>query len=475
MTKKPKNSNLYDELNFARFGVVSMHSRVDHSVTSWETEFTVQDRTFRIEAITPQGRPHGIDTDTLIAFESLFVAAGCPEDNWVHTTAYEVRELMGLANNGENYRRLRQSIRRLYFTSVIVGQRTSLVKARKVVWDNVGVRFFDGLRYRDAKHDDLSTLESEATLSIRLGEQLAQSIRAGISQVLDGQLLHQLEQPPARALYRTLQAHRRRDDGTLSKSLSVPLSDWRYATGLTTDRLDLAKRALKTAHDELSANHYLESVTIEGRGKDTVVHYAFADQDAPDPALVMLLRKVGVTLARATVLAAQHPERVEPALKFLERRIADSGSVRNPGGLVADFIENPHKYPAPILEPTEAAALPRPARRQAADEERRAEEETEAQMRALEQAPPAEQWRALRPRLQLMLKKRLSAEEWKELEQRALAGTLGAAELVRRLSAAAAALQLDSCIGRIRAGLVDGASEGPQKPATARRAPATHD
>lgn len=114
MAKKPKTPNLHDELNFARFGVISMHSRVDQSVTTWNTEFTVNARTFRIEAVTPQGRPHGIDTDTLVSLETLFVAKGCPEDNWVHTTAYEVRELMGLANNGENYHRLRQSIRRLY-------------------------------------------------------------------------------------------------------------------------------------------------------------------------------------------------------------------------------------------------------------------------------------------------------------------------------------------------------------------------
>ena len=182
MAKKQKNSNLHDELNFARFGVISMHSRVDQSITTWNSEFTVNERTFRVEAITPQGRPHGIDTDTLIALETLFVMRNCAEDNWVHTTAYEVRELMGLANNGENYRRLRHSIRRLYFTSVIVGRKTSLTGRQRAAWDNVGVRFLEGLRYRDREDNgDLQTLDSEATLSIRLGEQLADSIRAGVA------------------------------------------------------------------------------------------------------------------------------------------------------------------------------------------------------------------------------------------------------------------------------------------------------
>ncbi len=255
---------------------------------------------------------------------------------------------MGLANNGENYHRLRQSIRRLYFTSVIVGRKSSLAGTQKVRWDNVGVRFFEGLRYRDSEDDgELSALESEATLSIRLGEQLADSIRAGSSQVLDGHLLHRLEQPPARALYRTLQAHRRQDDGQMLRELQVPLTEWRQATGLTTDRSDLVRRALGAAHEELLANHYLERAVIEGRGKTAVAHYTFADVDAADPALVRLLRNAGVTVARATALAGQHPERVEEALRFLEHRRAMQSGVRNPGGLVADFLEYPAKYDLP--------------------------------------------------------------------------------------------------------------------------------
>ncbi|WP_233218910.1 hypothetical protein [Deinococcus arcticus] len=82
MAKKNKTPNLYDELNFARFGVISMHTRVDQSITHWNTEFAVNGRTFRIEAVTPQGRPHGIDTDTLVALETLFIAHDCPQGLW---------------------------------------------------------------------------------------------------------------------------------------------------------------------------------------------------------------------------------------------------------------------------------------------------------------------------------------------------------------------------------------------------------
>lgn len=440
MSKKSKTQPLHDELNFARFGVISMHSRVDQTVTSWNTEFTVNGRTFRLEAITPQGRPHGIDTDTLVALETLFVANGCPEDGWVHTTAYEVREMMGLANNGENYHRLRQSLRRLYFTSVIVGRKTSLAGRNKVAWDNVGVRFFEGIRYRDNEDDgELTTLDSEATLSIRLGEQLAASIRAGISQVLDGHLLHQLEQPPARALYRTLQAHRHQDDGTMLTELRVPLSEWRQATGLTTDRSDLVRRALQAAHEELLANNYLEEALIEGRGQKAVASYRFSDVHTADRALVVMLRQAGVTVARATTLASRHPERVEEALQFLERRRRNTGGVRNPGGLVADFLENPEKYELPHDFVTPEVKQSQ-SRQKLLQEEKAAEiqaaQQAEENLKRLEGESPTVQWQAERPTLQLLLKKHLKADQWAELERRVLAGEINAVSLARELSRA---------------------------------------
>lgn len=459
MSKKVPQTNLHDELNFARFGVISMHSRVDRSVTSWKSEFTINGRSFRIEAITPEGRPHGIDTDTLVAVETLFVASGCPADNWVHTTAYEVRELMGLGNNGESYHRLRESLRRLYLTSVIVGRQTSVATASgRVTWDNVGVRFLEGIRYRDAEDDNaLSVLDGEATLSIRLGEQLAASIRSGISQVLDGQLLHQLEQPPARALYRTLQAHRRQDDGTLLDQLDVPLAEWRLATGLTTERTDLVRRALEAAHDELLANRYLQAASIQGRGKTAYASYTFAERGAADPALVILLRQAGVTVSRATALAAQHPERVEEALRFLESRKASTGGVvRNPGGLVADFIENPNKYELPeeFLEPQREKEEQRvriTAKRQKAIEKEQVQ--LLAEIEAMEAMSPEQQWEAQKGTLQLYLRKRLNKDEWDRLEERCRTGDIQAVTLARTLAAAVSTSSLDEQVDQLRRSL----------------------
>lgn len=360
---------------------------------------------------------------------------------------------MGLANNGENYHRLRQSLRRLYLTSVIVGRKTTLTGTQRAPWDNVGVRFFEGIRYRDADDDgELNTLDGEATLSIRFGEQLAASIRAGIRHVLDGALLNQLEQPPARALYRTLQAHRLLDDGNQLSELRVPLQEWRQAVGITTNRTDLVRRALDAAHQELLANNYLKSAAFEGRGQKAVAVYEFTDLEAPDPALVILLRQAGVTVARAAALASRHPDRVEDAVRFLEHR-RKSGSVRNPGGFVADFLENPDKYdlPAEFVTPDsqreERLRLAQERQRAVDQAARRAADDSLAQ---LELRSPAEQWEAQRSALRVLLKKHLNAEQWHHLERLVLEGAVNAVHLTRSLAAASVASELPEKIASLK-------------------------
>lgn len=47
--QKTQPQPLHDELNFARFRVISMHLRVDQSVTAWNHEFTMNGRTFRMK------------------------------------------------------------------------------------------------------------------------------------------------------------------------------------------------------------------------------------------------------------------------------------------------------------------------------------------------------------------------------------------------------------------------------------------
>ena len=99
-----------DERNIARLGIISIQSRIDDSLTKWNAEFTIDGRPYRVECAAPYGRPHGIDTNIILAIQTLFFREGCPEHNWLHTTAYEIRSVAGLPDNGSTYKRLKESL-----------------------------------------------------------------------------------------------------------------------------------------------------------------------------------------------------------------------------------------------------------------------------------------------------------------------------------------------------------------------------
>lgn len=452
MPKNEKPTERRDDRNFARLGIISMLTRVD-TVTEWLAEFTVGDRHHRIRCVSPQGRPHGIDTDVVLALQTLFVRQGCPEHNWVHTTAYELRELSGLAQNGLNYQRIRESLTRLATCTFFVSEGLQdLGKRRK--WDTELMRYIEGMRFRETDDDlNLPGLDESSTLSIRLGMHLAESIRAGHTQVLDGQLLLQLEQPTARALCRLLESHRLQGDGSRLMHLQVSLEDWRQACGITSDRPDMVRRTLAPAHDELIAAKYLHSVDIEGRGKKQTLTYHFQSADAPDPALVATLRDHGFTANAALEVTRLYGDRVEEAVHWAKHRKSSGYQIKNLPGLIVDYLKDPEKY-GPVVE-AEPASPPAADRvkvavQQEEDLARRQFEQEQAQLKALS---PEQQYQESKAALNLLLKKHLSKEELKLLEQACLAGRIMAAELKEAVTLATGRLTLGEFIEDLRSRL----------------------
>lgn len=457
--KKPGQVTLLDERNIARLGIVSIQTRLGPE-TRWTSEFQIGERRYRVEGRSADGRPRGGDTNVILGIETLFGLKGTPEDNWLHTSAYELREASFLANNGKNYHRLRESLLRLWSTGFIVSEGW-VADTGRTTWANQTLRLIDRITYWDQSEgadpdaDRARQLVPDATLSIKLGDQLAASIRAGYTQALDGRLLHQIEQPPARALYRLLEAHRYRETGVRAESISVGLEDWRAACGISDGKPSRVLRTLDEAHQELIAQGYLEEVRPEGRRGQLTVTYVFRAADAPDPSLVQALREAGVSAPRANVLAKQYPDRVPGALTFLEhRRSVSTTPVRNPGGLLADYLEHPEKYVVPEgVGPTPAEEPERVRERQARDrkaQEQAAQQQFEAEQQVLLSLPPEEQWAAAAPTLRTLLFRRLREGEWPELERLCREGDLSATSLVREASAYAARGQLPEFLASLR-------------------------
>lgn len=441
-----------DEINIARLGIISIQSRVDTSVTRWKTAFEIDRRPYRVECVAPDGRPHGIDSDIVLAIQTLYVRAGCPDHGWVHTTAYELVDLAGLQKKGGSYQRIKESLVRLYTTSFFVSEGW-YDKNNQRKWGTDTMRYIDRIKYLGKdEQTELPGLDQSSTLSIKLGEQLAESIRARFTHVLDGRLLHQLEQPPARALYRLLEAHRT-TGGVRTLELIVNLDDWRHACGISSDRPEIIRRTLTPAHEELIAAGYLQEVLLEGRGKKQTLTYRFQNDNAPDPALVEMLIGAGFARGAATEMVKVHEDRIEPAVSYARHRKEAGYQVRSMTGLIVDILKNPDRYVLPSTQSVNTVALTEIARLHVEQAEEQAHKEFEAQQAQLKTLTPAEQYQEAKPALNLLLKKHLSKEELKLLEQACLSGRIQAAELKDQVTLATGRLTLNQFIQDLKASL----------------------
>lgn len=420
---------IFDERNLARLGVVSIQTRLQASHDRWKHEFTVEGRQIKIEGNAPEGRPCGVDTNLLLGIESLFAEQGFPEDNWLHTTAYQLREASFLPNNGQNYKRLRESINRIYAVYFRVAQGW----VGSTLRHNETIRILDRMAYWDkGDTDSIRELVPTATLSLKLADQFADSIRSGFTQALEHKLLVDCEQPPARALYRVLEAHRYTDKGVQLAEITVNLEDWRKACGVSQNPPNKVLRAFKEAHEELIAQNYLQSVTTGGPSRAPVMTYIFRRHDAPDPALVQLLLGYRVSSAMANKLAKEAPERIEDGIKFVEYRKTTPKGVRDEAALLVDFIQTVDKYQLPETREaiTEKYGVRVQAARAAQESETvRAAQEFEMRRAAERTLPAREQWTASRQELKTLVGKKLSAPQWATLQERCLSGQLQAAQL----------------------------------------------
>ncbi|WP_027483342.1 replication initiator protein A [Deinococcus pimensis] len=444
-----------DERNLARLGVVSIQTRVPSSADRWGHAFTIGDRHVRIEGNAPEGRPRGIDTNVLLGIETLFAAAGCPEHNWLHTNGYELREASFLPDNGNNYRRLRESINRLYAVYFTVASGLSGSNLRH----NESMRILDRMQYWDVGETDaIRELVPEANLGLKLADQFAESIRSGFTQALDGRILLGIEQPPARALYRLLEAYRYTDDGRQLGELTVELEDWRLACGISPGYPNKLLRALGEAHDELVEQRYLRDVRVTGTRSEPLLTYVFAGKDDPDPALVRLLRARGVSSQMANKLARETPDRVEEAIKFVEYQKRQPSGVKREAAVIVDYLTHPGKYlweQPEVIKPADDDIRVERSRQRVLAEEDAAAREAERAAEELLAAPPEVQWRSVQASLKVMLKMpgHLTTREWERLEQLCLRGERSAVRLRRELAAASASMSLQSYIEELRSDL----------------------
>ncbi|GHF57766.1 plasmid replication initiation protein [Deinococcus metalli] len=352
------NEQWINELTLARSGVFSILNRDSGDDQSWETTFSIGDRHFYVQGVAARGRPHGVDPDVLLALQTLFFEAGCPDDDTVECTAYRLLKLTPLGIRGNAYARLRESLLRLEGVSWLTRiSRQSGGRFRGTTETN---RLIDRVSVRDTSlsaSGEGGTIEAGAPLRVTFSRHFAQSIREGFYQILDAELLSDLKQPTARSLYRVLQAHRVGDDGSLARELPVIMAAWREATGLSGQRHNNVRRTLDGAHVHLIAAKYLRDVSYEGSGEGTRIRYEFEGE--VDPELVGLLTDMRVSRPVAEALVTDHPDRIRPAVKAVRQRLEEGYRPRSLAATMVDAVRNPEKYDVRSSAPNAVPTLPR--------------------------------------------------------------------------------------------------------------------
>ncbi len=348
-----------NQLDLTRAGIFSVQKNPLQG-ESWEVDFEVGGVLYRVQGNAAYGRPYGVDSDVLLALQTLFWRAGCPDTNLLEVSPIDLLRLSGLDDAGKSYERLREALLRLSGVRWTLSRTRFDVKRDRFTGGTVSTGLISDLRLADSSTVAFQDRQLDARIPVHIvfTAAFADAIRDGLIQMLDGDLLERLSRSAsARALYRVLQAHRVQLDGSLVGERRVSMRDWVRACAIDESRADNAKRVLTIAHDHLLREGYLKDAAITGRGFTGEVTYQFLSK--PQPELAERLMARGVPRPVAETLAADHPERIEVALQAIDKAVASGWKARSMSASVIDAVRDPAKWGYAVQKPVVKAPAKR--------------------------------------------------------------------------------------------------------------------
>lgn len=327
---------LREDLNVAQLGLISIQRMIASDYTSWKVAFTRAGVASEVECNGAQkyGVPHGIDNDSYLAVQELYIEQGCPEDGVVAFTMYRLQQMCGLDDSGANRRMLRESLERLSATQYWISGAWRSHEDDE--WVTVGFRLIEKLVFTRSRRDEGGV----KTIAVTLPRELTRNIRNGYFKPVSTSLLRQLGQP-ARAAYRVLDALRHDPVQHQSRlaSLQISLMDLAQRCGIASDKPDKIRRTLEPIHDDLRRTQYLQDVQIHGRGKRQVLHYTFGQGSAePDAELVALLVDMNVPVVAAKKVALDYPQNVRDGLAQAQAILSRGYQPQNAVGFILDVV-----------------------------------------------------------------------------------------------------------------------------------------
>lgn len=350
-----KPSHTLDELNISRLGLISAQRQVSSDFKSWETTYLLDGQPVKVVCKSSEVVPHGVDTEVYLGILKSFVAAESPQDGKVIVTPRELLKASGMPANSRAYQVLRQSLSRLFAATYTVDR--AWRDHRDQRWMTVHFRHLNTLAYtKNAEHH----LDSASLIEITLPTEVVKSIKDGYLNPLNDQVLKELKQPSATALYRTLEAMRR-DPLTLDvkeHQLEINVVAWGAMLHFSDTDPKLIRRSLDSPHKELLAAGYLKHAEYRGRGQKQVICYEFPQEEAPALSAEALktmegLTARGLTAATALEVLRTHHDQLQAAMETFDRLKASGYPMRSPGGLLMNIIREPDRYVKVVSQRTQ--------------------------------------------------------------------------------------------------------------------------
>jgi len=354
-----------DELNLASLCLISVQSRLPKDFVRWEETFMLDGRPVMIRASGLEaGLPHGIDVDTNAALINLFLEQGCPADNTVVVSMYELLRAMRLDDCGASYRTLNESLRRML---------TAFFYVQGWFDANGGVTRGFTLRLIEKMVDETSGVPAvlgrpfgnSTRLRLTLAEEIAGNIRLGYMRALDLDFMSSLGSPLTRGLFRLLDAESDR-----AAVLEVNLVAWGKRCRLPDLKPYRLRRTFEPAHRELIEKGYLVSAEYVGTAQAQQLIYTFARQrpDSPmtDTQLLLLgrIKALDVAAPQAEAFVRSHPEaHVRSQVARAEAVLAQARGVKKRGAMAWDVLNDEKgKYVTEVAaQGTPARTLPAPS------------------------------------------------------------------------------------------------------------------
>jgi plasmid replication initiation protein len=225
---------------------------------------------WRISVPEPYELPGTFDQDAWVAVQTLVnMRGGMPTDGKLYFSMYELLEIMGRPDNGQNYKELRESLERLsatyiYSKNAFYSKDIEKFETRGFnLWD---VHFSQTVNKKLGRASEKHELEFHSVVR--------RSFQAEYVKTLDKDFYYSLSSRFAKRLYRLID-RKRRDNLSWSVPLErlkqlLPLpASYRYPSKI--------KTVLKTAHGELHEGGFLAETSYE-KTKNPTVRYRISDE-----------------------------------------------------------------------------------------------------------------------------------------------------------------------------------------------------